>query len=407
MDSLQVNIRTISPLYVPIELKTGVDRSSSQYINFQRLINDEFDSAKFSSFFDTTTEYESIEKDSWDNRLFIWEDKKLDQDLEIHVFPNNIGIVVINHTFEYSGDTKALEKTVQKKATQQIKKVYAAFLEYLQLVCAPQYGDYFKLNLTTTDEAHIFWISRSISIDSQNLNLPLFKKLTNEWLAHTFRPEDAQDIITGRISYSMTWLNYVIVDLNEVDDERLDCMILAQYYYTAQENCNKLLKQAVDIAYNGSNTNEAQQCLSRSRVITRLHQVDFHEHVKYMTRTKRNVLEDILACWDYVQITSSGQLMIEICSSKIDETENAKRERGSVITDLLLVALSFFTVFELSLYLTELSREMMSRPALDFNDENRSFMLQFIAEIDADVMFGSGFFLTLLLVFIYKINKSR
>ena len=101
MDSLQVNIRTISPLYVPIELKTGVDRSSSQYINFQRLINDEFDSAKFSSFFDTTTEYESIEKDSWDNRLFIWEDKKLDQDLEIHVFPNNIGIVVINHTFEY------------------------------------------------------------------------------------------------------------------------------------------------------------------------------------------------------------------------------------------------------------------------------------------------------------------
>jgi hypothetical protein len=99
--------------------------------------------------------------------------------------------------------------------------------------------------------------------------------------------------------------------------------------------------------------------------------------------------------------------MIEICTSKIDETENKKRERSSLLTDLLLVALSFFTVFELSLYLTELSREMMSRPTLDYNDDSRSFMLQFIAEIDTDVMFGSGFFLTLLLVFVYKIIKSR
>jgi hypothetical protein len=235
----------------------------------------------------------------------------------------------------------------------------------------------------------------------------LQQKLINDWLAHTYRVDDAKDLLAKNISYSMTWLNYAIVDFNIVNDERLDSMILAQYYYSAQENCNKLLKQAIDSAYNANKKNDAQLKLNQSRVITRLHQVDYHEHLKYLTRSKRKILVEILTCWNFEQLTANGQRMIEICSSKIDETENIKRERSSLLTDLLLVALSFFTVFELSLYLTELSREMMSRPALDYNDENSSFMLQFIAEIDTDVMFGSGFFLTLLLVFVYKIIKSR
>lgn len=78
-----------------------------------------------------------------------------------------------------------------------------------------------------------------------------------------------------------------------------------------------------------------------------------------------------------------------------------------MLTDLLLVTLSFFAVFELSLYLTEFSREMMSRPALDYNDENTSIFLRFIAEIDADVMFSLGFGLTLVLVLLYRHAKRR
>lgn len=407
MNSTQVSIRTISPIYVPIELKTGVDRSSPKYTDFQKLIDNKFESIIFPLLLNKAMEYESIEKDSWNHRLFIWKNSELEPNLEIHVFPNNIGIVLINHTIEYNGDTKALEKTAQENSTILINSIYATFLERLHLVCAKQHGDYFKFNETSADEALIFWVSRAILINSQDLNTPLLQNLVKHWLAHTYRPEDAKDILTEELDYSMTWLNYVVVNLNLEDDERIDSMILAQYYYAAQENCNKLLKQAIDSAYNASKTDEAQRKLSHSRVITRLHQVDYHDHLKYLTRTKRKILEDILDCWNFKELTDNGQRMIDVCSSKIDETESIKRERSSLLTDLLLVALSFFTVFELSLYLTELSREMMSRPALDFNDENRSFMLQFIAEIDTDVMFGSGFFLTLLLVFVYKIIKSR
>jgi hypothetical protein len=407
MESIRVNIRTISPIYIPIELKTGADRSSAKYSEFQTIINNEFKSTIFPQLLDKTPEYESIEKDSWEHRLFIWKNHELEQDFEIHIFPNNIGIVVINHMIEYAGDTKAMEKTVQKNATQLIKKFYASFVEQLDLICSKKYGDYFRLNSNPDFDVFIFWVSRTVLINSENMNNLLQRKLINDWLAHTHRTDDAKDLLSKDISYSMTWLNYAIVDFNIVNDERLDSMILAQYYYSAQENCNKLLKQAIDSAYNANKKNDAQLKLNQSRVITRLHQVDYHEHLKYLTRSKRKILVEILTCWNFEQLTANGQRMIEICSSKIDETENIKRERSSLLTDLLLVALSFFTVFELSLYLTELSREMMSRPALDYNDDNSSFMLQFIAEIDTDVMFGSGFFLTLLLVFVYKIIKSR
>ena len=407
MDPVQINIRTISPILVPIELKTGVDRSSASYFEFQSLIHNEFKSDILPRLPENKIEYESIEKDSWNHELFTWHDKELAPNLLIHIFPNNIAVATIDHIFEYAGDSKMLEELVQKVTTQVIKEVYPSFFEFLKKISHKKHGDYFRFDQYALDKAEIFWISRTILTNSKALAVPLIQTLTTDWLAHTYRPEDAQDLLAGRKNFSMTWLNYIVVDLEKDSDERLESMILAQYYYAAQENCNKLLKQAIDAAYNGKKKNEAEQKLSRSRVNSRLHQVDYHEHLKYLTRSKRKFLEDILSCWNYEQITENGQRMIEICSSKIDETENIKRERSSLLTDLLLVALSFFTVFELSLYLTELSREMMSRPTLDFNDDSRSFILQFIAEIDVDVMFGSGFFLTLLLVFIYKIIKSR
>jgi len=288
-----------------------------------------------------------------------------------------------------------------------INKVYKNFTDDISTICNNPTCDYFKLLKPDNNKTKIFWVSRALLINSASLSCSNSQQLITQWLAHTYRPEDAKDIISGQLNYSLSWLNYVVIDAKASNDDRLEAMILAQYYYTAQEHCNMQLKQAIDSAYNGNKSNNGQEKLARSRVNTRMHQIDYHEHLKYLTRNKRQILEQILSCWNFEQLTTNGQRMIEICSSKLEETENAKRERSSLLTDLLLVALSFFTVFELSLYLTELSREMMSRPTLDFNDDSRSFMLQFIADIDTDVMFGSGFFLTLLLVFLYKFIKSR
>lgn len=407
MDSMPIKVQTISPIYIPIELKTGTDRSCANYQQFLTDLADKLTTLQLTTQTENNLEYEAIDKDSWEHRLFIWKNETLAPNLTLHVFPNNIGIVVINHHLEYDNNVQKLESAAQKQAKTLINDIYSDFTATITEVCKTSNSDYFKLTESASNQAKTFWISRALLVNSQDLSNVSNQTLIRQWLAHTYRPKDAEDIIAGQLTYSMSWLNYVIIDAETASDERLESMILAQYYYTAQEHCNKLLKQAIDSAYNGNKHDNGQDKLARSRVNTRMHQVDYHEHLKYLTRNKRQILEQILSCWNFEQLTTNGQRMIEICTSKLEETENAKRERSSLLTDLLLVALSFFTVFELSLYLTELSREMMSRPTLDFNDDSRSFMLQFIADIDTDVMFGSGFFLTLLLVFLYKFIKSR
>jgi hypothetical protein len=407
MQGKLLNIRTIAPIFIPIELKTGVDRSSPAFTEFKRRIHEQF-KVEFKPIADENkTDYESIDSDSLDYKLFTWCNQLLKPELQIHVFPNNIGIALFDLTIEYTDDVKLLERRAQDATIEAINDTYPAFLEAIRQVCDKKYGEFLCLENSPELEPNILWVSRAILLHQDDILTESAKQLITDWLAHTYRPDDAGDIITGVKNFSLTWLNYIVIDADGDNDERIDAMVLAQYYYAAQENCNKMLKQAIDAAYNENKKNEAQAKLSRSRVTSRLHQVDFHDHLNYLTPSKRTILEEILDGWNYDQLTANGQRMIEICTSKIDETENIKRERSSLLTDLLLVALSFFTVFELSLYLTELSREMMSRPTLDFNDDSRSFMLQYIAEIDTDVMFGSGFFLTLLLVFIYKIIKSR
>ena len=61
MDAVQINIRTISPIFVPIELKTGVDRSSTSYVEFQSLIHTEFNSNIQPRLAKNKMEYESID----------------------------------------------------------------------------------------------------------------------------------------------------------------------------------------------------------------------------------------------------------------------------------------------------------------------------------------------------------
>jgi hypothetical protein len=406
MELLPISIRTIAPVYIPIELKTGVDRSSTEFSAFTSLIHDQFEDDLSPMASAKRTEYESIDSDSWDNRLFTWCNKQLNPNLQIHVFPNNIGIAVFDITLDYSDDMRTLEQESQEATIAAITEIYSAFIEAITHISSKHLGDFLHMDHNANKDAQILWVSRAILLSKPAIESQRIKTLITDWLEHTHCSDDAAEIIAGKKSFSLTWLNYVVINTEE-NDQRIDAMILAQYYYAAQENCNKHLKQAIDSAYNGNKKNDAQTILSRSRVTSRLHQVAYHDHLNYLTQSKRLILEDILECWNYEALSANGQRMIEICTSKIDETENKKRERSSLLTDLLLVALSFFTVFELSLYLTELSREMMSRPTLDYNDDSRSFMLQFIAEIDTDVMFGSGFFLTLLLVFVYKIIKSR
>jgi hypothetical protein len=256
-----------------------------------------------------------------------------------------------------------------------------------------------------TSKAIVYWISRALLL--KKTELASNQSLITNWLCETKHPQHAAQIIASEIDYSMTWLNYVLVNEEQHtgNDYRVEGMILAQYYYCAQDNCNNNLKQAIDNAYLDPKLQKAEKQLSASRVETRLHYIAYNEQLKYLTRNKRALLITILDDWGFEALVENGQRMVDVCSSKLQSVDIQRRERSTMMTDLLLVALSFFTVFELSLSLTEFSREVMSRPALDYNDETRSAILGAIANIDVDTMFSLGFGLTLVLIIIYRVMK--
>lgn len=398
---------TLSPISSPLNVIIGVDQSSDQYLQMLVALSHAHPHSIAIHFQQDkqSCAYDSIDVDSRDHRLLLWQHPQFPQ-LKIHVFANNIAVVELSLEIASELSASEAEKACQHLTVALIEQVYPLFVTDLLAIVPLDPTRILQSNETDHLAVSIHWISRTLLLTKQDTQMPSNHAFIQQWLKNTQRPEDADDLINGTIHYSMSWLNYIIVDVVK-DDPQISTMILAQYFYTAQENCNKLLKQAIDSAYNETSLSIAEKKLSTSRVLSRLHQIDLYEHKKYLNRSNRKLLDEILSCWDFEQLSQNSLRMIEICSSRLEEADNKKRERSTVMTDLLLVTLSFFAVFELSLYLTELSREMMSRPALAYNDEKSSFFLNLIAGIDVDIMFVFGFALTLALVFVYKRIKSK
>lgn len=397
---------TLSPISSPLNVLLGIDQSSEQYQDMLIAISNAHPNS-IPIHFEKKGErhdYDDIDVDARDHRLMLWQSKEC-PDLKIHVFANNISVAELTIAISNDITAREAEKLCQIQTIEKLKLVYQSFLDDLTQIEQSDNNSILQIDVDNT-ELKVHWVARTLLLNSEEVKESQNQIFLKRWLKNTQRPEDAIDLIAGNIKYSLSWLNYVVIDAVD-NDPQISTMILAQYFYTAQENCNNLLKQAIDSAYNEDKLSVAEKKLSTSRVLSRLHQIDFHEHKKYLNRFKRKLLDEILTCWDFEQLSDNSTRMIEICSSRLEEADNKKRERSTVMTDLLLVTLSFFAVFELSLYLTELSREMMSRPALAYNDERSSFFLNLIAGVDVDIMFVFGFVLTLALVYIYKRIKSK
>lgn len=374
-----LNMKTISPFSSPLNLVLGIDLLNKTHNCFlqrlaksnERFINIHRDKQR--------KDYDDIGVDTRDIRLLLWSPKDAPE-LKIHVFPNGVAVAEFDVQIEQALNEKVMAKQCNELTEAILEKHFELFKQDLLQVATFEDNKLLSFN-ADVESLDVYWTARTMMLSSSQLKQDGIGTLLKTWLKDTQRPEDADDILAGRKDYSLTWLNYAVVenkqsieDEQDVEDPRISTMILAQYYYCAQENCNKMLKQAIDNAYNGGDVSVTEKQLAESRVTTRVHQIDFHEHLKYMKRFKRKLIHDILSSWDFEQMVENGQRMIEVCSSRLQEVDNKRRERSTIMTDLLLVTLSFFAVFELSLYLTEFSREMMSRPALDYHDDGRSFL---------------------------------
>ncbi|MCW8857919.1 MAG: hypothetical protein OQJ95_11185 [Kangiella sp.] len=410
MSEPTIALTTISPVQIGVGLKLGVNTASAKYESFIDAVCELEGCTNASSLKSQDQQYSKLNDDVKNLRLFIWEDAE--NNVKLHVFPNNIAIAEV--TLEYSEvlTSEQLEALSQADTRKAIQTVWGGFVSFVNKVRNINNNDILDYDIEQMAKPDVHWISRAILLNQQSLQKNNIQKLIKEWLSNTRDPDDAEKIIAGEKKYSMTWLNYVVVEPSHWQesaalDYRVDSMILSQYFYTAQENCNKQLIDAIEHAYVSKKLLQAENELSTSRVAARMHLISYHEHLKYLTRAKRKLVADILECWEFDTLVQNSKRMVEVCSSRLEEADHKRRERSTVLTDLLLVTLSFFAVFELSLYLVEFSREMMSRPALDYNDESTSFFLSFIANIDTDYMFGFGVGLTVILIVLYRKIKAR
>lgn len=412
------NVITLAPVRVHLGLKVGANENTKGYYDFLEELQGFPGVVEVPALTPQSLFYESLSSDVYDIRLFVWDykDEENQASLRFHVFPNSLAVVeTVIASIQYD-DAEDLEKKTQKISKLVIREAYKSFYKLLsRLSYEAGHGLLIPISKLVNLESYnpqkgpdIRWVARTLVFSPESLKQEHNKTLIRDWLKETQTPTDGDAIINGSKTYSMTWLNYVIVE-NERHCQRflIDTMLLAQYYYTAQALCNDRLKGAISDAYLSDKLANVESKLGLSRAVARLLQVDFHEHLKHLTRPKRKTLEEILDSWDYNDLVDNGQRMIRVCSDKLMEANHQKRERSSTLTDLLLVPLSLFAVFELALSLTEFSREMMSRPALDYQDESSSIVLSAIATVDADIMISLGFALTLFLGALYAHIKTR
>jgi hypothetical protein len=427
MSLSDITFRGIAPIHSPLSLHLGVDQFSTAFIETLKSINLDYSIDTLGNKTPLVwqgkihhlggekvqkRQYQSTQSNSKDVRLMSWSPAN-NPNVMFHVFANHIAIAEIELTINLDTFTTSIEQTnkkieeeVQNIAKGEIESYLDDFYADLERLKAFVSQDFVFCTISGAQSGD--WVARTMLLNDEQLKNEKIQSLLTHWLMETSRPSDAADIIARRKNESLTWLNYAVINAKPVGhDPKILIMVLAQYYYVSQENSNCALRGAIEAAYAQVQKQKSVKMLASTRTACRLNQISYYENIKFLSKPNRALLEDILNGWQYNQLVENSERMVEICNARLQEDDNKKRERSTVMTDFLLVTLSFFTVFELSLYLTEFSREMMSRPALDYNDSKSSYFLGVIAEVDADIMFSFGFGLTLLLIIVYRYIKRN
>lgn len=410
------DIVTFSPMKTPISLRVGIDPHSTRYKALQRNLREFIENTDYeskgclSSLGEQTDhvgdegidqyQYTSIEENVQEMHICTVPICYKNSELRYYFYPNEIAVVEVYFSAavleEIDGTLdEKINRFCSKAINQTQNTVFALFSSFLNKTSKNR-------DLTYCDkfgESQIFWTSRALCFETSQLEAPGIPELLTKWLKDTEVPEHAQALLKG-LKTSMTWLNYVLIDVQK-NDYRIASMTLAQYCYFANEKCNLALRNAIDNVYQGAQLAVARECLQTTRAEAKLHQIAVSEQMKYLTRPKRSFIRDIFVSWEYESHVENGKFMIEVCNDKIAEVDAKQRNINSKKTDRILFSISLFAVFELLVFLSQYSREVMSRPALDYTDLEQSWILAFIAGLDADFVFGIGIFSMLALGITY------
>ncbi|MEM9937816.1 MAG: hypothetical protein AAF768_03125 [Pseudomonadota bacterium] len=405
---------SISPLFISLELKSGIDPRLSIYDEVLKALPAKSDeiTAPNRDKDPERIDFSDLKQDDYDLRLLVWKPKPEENapTTEFHIYSNGICSVVVHlnldDTITADQATEISESTTKAEISRYADRLNALLSDVYNKI--PDRVLDTSRALEPVSESKIGWTSRAIVVEKDWLERPPAKTFVTEWLSETLCPEDAERILKGEISKSVTWVNYLVVNTPDFDArEMIRVVRLAQFFFAAQQELNMQTQRALIEASLEKNVRKANEILSRAREKMQHLTIQFNVQRSFLRRSRKLALDELLAAWDFDDLVKNGERMVKASTSKIDQIVSARSERSAVITDLILAVIAFLIVIEVSLYFTEYSRQLMSNPALEYNDNGRSWLLSAFANFDTDsVLIGSALSL-LTLVGLYAYWKLR
>lgn len=416
-----MRVLTFTPLRTNLRLKTGISPGSSQFAGIVDTLEGALGGPSVlvpNAAHERRKAYEDLGGDGYDLRLIVWQPERSDAaapEIRFHVYGSAIAIAEVTFSAlpEAGTELEAWSQDETERALGAVFARFSAFLDEVRARIAPRF-----LETAQAEQAMSFDVQRT----SRALIIPEGEKaargdLITHWLKNTIRPEDADEINAGERDLSMTWVNYVVIDRPpppapegapappDLTRLYIATMRIAQYFWSAQDWFNQETQQIVANALNEKNVKSAERKLLAGRARMQMLEVEYNALRAVLSRPKEKLLSEILASWSFDTLVANGERLIELSTARIGEITTRRAERASLFTDLILVGIGFLAIMEVLVNLMGFSREMMSRPALEYTDRNISFLMAFFAGIDTDWTLLGGFTVILLLLGVYLVLK--
>lgn len=408
-----LRLQTIAPVISGFALKAGLDPKGDKYSAILDKLPRNSDTLLVPNRENgaNTTEFDRLEQDDYDLRLLVWKPAPGADETQIvyHFYPNGICVVQASYTIARNYDCDFLQNEAHdllKSSMKAHEDDLNQLLDDLRGRIPKEYLDDGEAPSRMTDE-NISWVSRAVILDPSLRSDPQTQTFIRNWLKETVDYEDAEHIISGEADSSVSWVNYFFFDTDRVDiEDDLTCVRLAQCFFAAQYELNRQTQRAiVEATFSSKEIRSAKAKLSNARERMQFLHIQFRTNKSFLRRSRRRKLDDILEAWEFGELVRNGEKMIESCTDKISEITADRSERSAVMTDLILAFLALFTVIDLALSLISYSRNLMSNPALNYNDDRVSWILRFFASIDTDYVLTGGVISILILAGIYAYWK--
>lgn len=406
-----MRIITYAPLKTDLRLAPGLTPSLESFAEISGALASALPADSFTVFNQSNGDrraYGVLSEDVWDLRLFTWHPR---DDLRIHVYPGALAIAEL--VLEPEGPREEIEAWTQDETDARLRAVFADFRDALHQARKALPEDALDGGRGAAPEREVSFdvtrISRTLLISPEERDDKAVQALLTRWLASTIRPADADDINAGRLDVSMSWVNYAIVDSDPARTRELTAtMRIAQYFWSAQEWLNAETQSIIAGELNERQAHHARARLVASRSRMQMLKVEYNALRSVLSRSKEMRLQAILDGWSYDTLAANGALLVDMCSDRLGEIAERRADRSGFFTDMILVSIGLLAVIDVLVGLLAFSREITTRPALQYTDSGVSQILSVFADVNTDTtLFGGGLVVLVLLGVYLVARKAR